>query len=67
MVSSKGALTEEQKARILSLKKPQPDAGPTPAAPAPAPAPATAEQTGGEHDDFIGQMDAAAATEGGAK
>ncbi len=54
-LATKATFSEEQKARILSLKK-APEAGPAPAAPA-APTPAPAE--GGEHDDFIGQMDAA--------
>lgn len=50
-LATKATFSEEQKARILSLKKAQPEA----AAAAPAPAPAAS----GEHDDFIGQMDAA--------
>ncbi len=54
-LATKATFSEEQKARILSLKK-APEAGPAPAAPA-APTPAPAD--GGEHDDFIGQMDAA--------
>jgi hypothetical protein len=50
-LATKATFSEEQKARILSLKKAQPEA----AAAAPAPAPAAS----GEHDDFIGEMDAA--------
>ena len=50
-LSTKATFSEEQKACILSLKKAQPEA----AAAAPAPAPAAS----GEHDDFIGEMDAA--------
>lgn len=52
-LATKATFSEEQKARILSLKKAQPEAGPAPAASAPAPA------ASGEHDDFIGEMDAA--------
>lgn len=57
-LATKATFSEEQKARILSLKKAQPEAGPAPATSAPAPA------ASGEHDDFIGEMDAA---EGAAK
>jgi hypothetical protein len=56
MLSTKATFSEEQKARLLSLKPAAEDA--TPAA-APAPAPAT-----GEHDDFVADMNAA---EGAAK
>jgi hypothetical protein len=56
MLSTKATFSEEQKARLLSLKPAAEDA--TPAA-APAPAPAA-----GEHDDFVADMNAA---EGAAK
>jgi hypothetical protein len=56
MLSMKATFSEEQKARLLSLKPAAEDA--TPAA-APAPAPAA-----GEHDDFVADMNAA---EGAAK
>ncbi len=54
-LSTKATFTEEQKARILSLKPAAEDATPA-AAPAPAPA--------GEHADFVADMTAA---EGGAQ
>lgn len=50
-LSTKAAFSEEQKARVLSLKR-APD-------PAPAPPPAA-----GEHADFVGAMEAAAEAEG---
>jgi hypothetical protein len=56
MLSTKATFSEEQKARLLSLKPTAEDA--TPAA-APAPAPAA-----GEHDDFVADMESA---EGAAK
>ena len=56
MLSTKATFSEEQKARLLSLKPAAEDA--TPAA-APAPAPAA-----GEHADFVADIEAA---EGGAK
>ena len=51
MLSTKATFSEEQKARILSLKK-APD-------PAPAPPPPEPETPAGEHDDFVDAMDAA--------
>ena len=53
-LSTKATFSEEQKARILSLKPKATDATPA-AAPEPAAAPAPA----GEHDDFIAAMDGA--------
>lgn len=59
-LSTKATFSEEQKARILSLKKA------TTAAPPPAAPPADAAQhASNEHDDFVSAMDAAG--EGGAK
>lgn len=60
-LSTKATFSEEQKARILSLKKATTAAPPPPAAP-PADA---AQHASNEHDDFVSAMDAAG--EGGAK
>lgn len=60
MLATKYTLTEQQKARILSLKK----AAATPPPPGPAPAPNDVPLDDG-HDDFRAGMDAA--TEGGGK
>lgn len=60
-LATKAMFSEEQKARILSLKKATTAAPPPPAAP-PADA---AQHASNEHDDFVSAMDAAG--EGGAK
>lgn len=60
-LSTKATFSEEQKARILSLKKATTAAPQPPAAP-PADA---AQHASNEHDDFVSAMDAAG--EGGAK
>lgn len=52
-LSTKRSFTEEQKARVLSLKPP----AAAPAAPPPAPEPAP--PAAGEHSDFLGDMEAA--------
>lgn len=57
MLSTKATFSEEQKARILSLKRAAEPAPPPPQEPA-APPPA------GEHDDFIGDMERAEQQEG---
>ena len=57
-LSTKATFTEEQKARILSLKPKATDAIP----------PETQKPAGGgEHDDFVAAMDAAEASQGGAQ
>lgn len=60
MLQTRATFSEEQKAQILSLKPDAEDAKP-------AAAPADPPPAGGEHDDFVGDMEAAEDAEGGAQ